>query len=79
MSNEQMPAADRGSECNDLLGPLPKLLGDGGACFWCGQKLLGQCKGQYESLSCVNRPLDEEDSPTAAEWAALDANARGQK
>lgn len=62
---------------NDRLGPLPKLLGDGGACFWCGQKLLGQCKGQYESLSCVNRPLDDEDGPTPAEWAALDANARG--
>lgn len=76
---------------NDQLGPLPKLLGDGGACFWCGQKLLGQCKSHYDSLTCVQRPLDEENEPmpalwdemdagpTPAEWAELDANARGQK
>lgn len=43
MSNEQTPAADRGSECNDQLGPVGVLLrGKGGAWrFSCGDFLLG--------------------------------------
>ena len=48
---------------------LPKLLGDGGACFWCGKKLLGQCKSHYDSLTCVQRPLDEGDGPAPREAA----------
>lgn len=75
MSDDATPAKVR---LSDLLGRLPKLIGEGGACVWCGQKLLGKCTSHYDSLTCVQRPLDDEDGPTPEEWAELEANARGQ-
>lgn len=61
MEDEQVKPADEGRLERKVMAPLPKLLGDGGACFFCGQKLLGQCKSHYDSLTCVQRPLEEED------------------
>jgi hypothetical protein len=62
---------------------MPRLKGklnDDGTrqCLWCEKSFLDPCTSQYDSLTCVQRPLEDEDGPTPEEWAALDANARGE-